>query len=452
MASKPLWKHQKESLAFFDKVACGFDFSDPGTGKTRVQIESFNNCKTRKRMLVVSPKTLMQAAWGDDIEQYAPQLTVSYANAGKRLDGFTINTDVVIINTDGVKELTDKAFHKMLSNFSHVVIDESTAFKNPQAQRSNAMNKVIKNFTHRRLLTGTPTPNTVMELFYPTLLLDGGRRLGTSYVALRNKIQVPTQIGPDANHLRWDDSPGAGQAVREIIGDIAVRHAFEDVMSHVPANYRETKHFTLSKTAQRHYDTMLQNCVLALDDVNITAVHAAAMRTKLLQIASGAVYTGGEDSEYAIIDSQRYELITELVEARAHSVVFFNWKHQRELLSEAFTKRGISFALIDGSVKPADRNKIVADYQAGKYQTLLLHPKTGAHGLTLTRGTTTIVSSPIYEADMLKQMIHRIYRGGQTQVTNTIFVEAKNTVERKVYERLDGKYTRMTDFMQMLTE
>jgi SNF2 family DNA or RNA helicase len=132
--------------------------------------------------------------------------------------------------------------------------------------------------------------------------------------------------------------------------------------------------------------------------------------------------------------------------------VFFNWKHQRDMLAEEFEKRDIKFAIIDGNVKTAERVQIVADYQAGKYQTLLLHPRTGAHGLTLTRGTTTIISSPIYEADMLKQAIHRIYRGDQNKATNTILIEAKGTVEAKVYARLNDKYDRMMNLLDLLKD
>lgn len=452
MAIEPRWEHQEKTIKFFSKVKSGFDFSDPGTGKTRCQIESFSECATRKRMLVIAPKTLMVAAWGEDIEKYAPKLTVSYAYAGKRLNGFAIDTDVVIINTDGIKELTKKEFEPFLKQFSHVIIDESTAFKNPQAQRSKALKKIAKPIEYVRMMTGTPNPNTVMELFFPTLIIDGGKRLGTSYTALRNNVQIPTQIGPKTQHVRWDDKPGATQAIREILADITIRHEFEKVMTHVPPNHRETKLFELSRNATKQYMQMEMTCMLKADTGDISAVHAASLRTKLLQIASGAVYTGGEDGEYAVIDTQRYELIAEMVEAREHSVVFFNWKHQRDLLSEEFDKRGISYAIIDGSVKDTKRDQIVKDYQAGQYQTLLLHPKTGAHGLTLTRGTTTIISSPFYEADLLKQAIHRVYRGDQKCVTNTILVKAKNTVEAKVTDRLDDKYGRMLDLLGLIAE
>ena len=165
---------------------------------------------------------------------------------------------------------------------------------------------------------------------------------------------------------------------------------------------------------------------------------------------SGAVYSN--DNEYVVLDSSRYELIADIVAERKHSVVFFNWRHQRDLLSKEFDKRDIRFALIDGSIAQHDRDQIVADFQAGKYQTILLHPKTGAHGLTLTAADTTVIASPFYEADLLKQGLHRIYRGDQNKVTNTVLVQAEGTVEDAVYARLNGKYERMSDLLQLMRD
>jgi len=96
------------------------------------------------------------------------------------------------------------------------------------------------------------------------------------------------------------------------------------------------------------------------------------------------------------------------------------------------------------------RETIIKAYQAGFFQTLFLHPQTGAHGLTLTKGTATIWSSPIYQADFLKQGFHRIVRGGQTLKTETLLIEAVGTVEHAVYDRLNQKTKRMVNLLEML--
>lgn len=451
-ATNPLWPHQQQSLDFFAARQRALDFSSPGTGKTAVQIRHYADRPkaSRKRWLVVCPKTLMVAAWGEDIEKFAPELTVSFAFAENREAAFLAKTDVVVINTDGVKWLTEKKNEKYLKEFDHLTIDEVSSFKHPSSQRTKAMVKLRKHFTYRYAMSGTPNPNTVMELFVPALIVEDGKRLGTSYSRMRAVMQQPEQIGPGIDHLKWSDKPGANQAVNELLADITIRHAFEDVMTHVPPNHKHTVHFELSKKARKAYETMATECLLAFGEDVVNAVHAASLRTKLLQIASGAVYdsAGG----YKVVDDTRYELIADMVEDREHSVVFFNWHHQRDLLVKHFAARKISHAVIDGTVAQKVRDEIVAEYQAGEYQTILLHPRTGAHGLTLTCGDTTIFSSPLYEADLMEQGLARVYRGAQNKVTNTVFVEAKNTVEQVVYARLHDKNASMQDLLQLMRD
>lgn len=448
-----MWAHQVETYHFDLKNERVLDFSSPGVGKTRAHVEAYAaRPRPKGRLLVLCPKTLMVSAWGKDIERFAPTLTVSYAYAEQRVEAFDMQTDVVVMNHDGVKWLFDKANIRRLYEFDEVIIDEISAFKHATSQRSKAMAGIRKFFRYRRGLSGTPNPNTVMELWHPALIIDDGRRLGTSFVSLRNAVQTPKQIGPMANHLKWEDKPGATQAVNELLADITIRHAFADVMKHVPPNHRHIKTFKLTPKAKKIYDEMERECIAAVDEGLVTAVHAASLRTKLLQIASGAVYNGGENGAYSIVDKQRYELIADLVEEREHTVVFFNWKHQRDMLCKEFESRNMPFALIDGSVPKAARDRIVEDYQAGKYRVILLHPRTGAHGLTLTRGTTTIFASPIYEADLMEQGIARIVRGVQDKVTDTIFIEAESTVEGDVYKRLNDKAFNMNDLLQMMRD
>lgn len=448
-----LWHHQQYTVDKFSQTKIGLDLSDPGTGKTSAHLAIYNGRPSAGRLLVVCPKTLMASAWGNDIDKFYPHLTYSLATAENRFNAFAVDTDVVIINTDGVKDLTKKmtkAQRKLLlAEFDHLIIDENTTFKHPTSERSKAMLEVSKHFEWRFGLSGTPTPISVTELWHPTLILDEGKRLGGSFYRFRNSMQVPTQVGPKAQHLRWDDKEGANEITMHLLRDIVVRHAFEEVMTDVPPNHVDKKLVTLPNKLRAQYDTLERTCLLMLQQGKVvTPVHAAALRTKLLQLCSGAVYT--DVGDYTLVDTFRYDMITELVLERKHSLTFFVWKHQRDLLEKNFQAKSITYAVLDGDTPDLKRAQIVRDYQDGKYQTLLLHPKTGAHGLTLTRGTTSIVCSPIYEADILKQLIHRIYRGGQTEVTNTLLVCAKDTVEELVYERLSSNKLRMDDFLELV--
>lgn len=446
------WPHQLQSKRLYTAIKRGLDFSDPGTGKTRVHIEVYAERPDRGRLLVVCPLSLMVPAWGADLNKYAPRLSVGYSTADDRESAFLSGADVVVLNTDGVKWLAKN--QKLLKDFDHLVIDELSYFKHPTSQRSKAMRALTKHFSYRYGMTGTPNPNSVTELWHQVLLIDDGKRLGPSFYRFRSNTQNAEQVGPKPEHIKWVDKPGAEDGVAMLLQEITMRHDFEKVMTHVPPNHRHPYEIELSARLRKIYNKFESDAFVLLENGSrITTAQAGAVRQKLLQICSGAVYTRDDDeSDYQLLDNFRYELLAQLVSDRKHSVSFFNWRHQRERLEIEFKKKGIEYAMIDGSVKTDLRNDIVSDFQAGNLQTVLMHYKTGAHGLTLTAGDTSFFASPIYEADYFKQGIHRIYRGAQDKATNTVTVEAKRTVEQHVYKQLFTKGARMGSFLDLLQE
>lgn len=454
-----LWEHQHQTIDKLGHLNYGLDLSDPGTGKTAAHLGLYAYRPGRGRCLVTCPSTLMESAWADDIKTFFPELTFSLAYADTRFEAFELDTDVVIMNVDGVKAITQKyntrpKLRKFLAEFDHLIMDEVDAYKHGSSQRSKAMLKISREIDHKFGLSATPTPQSVTELWHPMLIVDGGERLGTAFSRFRNSMQVPVQIGPAANHLRWEDKEDANEITMYLLRDIMVRHEFEKVMTHIPPNYKETKFIALPSKLMKQYDQLSKQMIAELaGGKRISVTHASSLRSKLLQLCSGAVYQPGDEEgegDYILLDTFRYQLVADMVKEVPHSVTFFCWRHQRDELVKNFTKQGITFAVIDGSTPQRERPKIVADYQAGKYQTLLVHYKTGAHGLTLTRGTRAFIVSPIYEPNYFKQTIHRIYRGGQTEVTNTVLICARDTVEEIVYDRLKAGTLRMQDFLSMV--
>lgn len=446
----PLFDHQKKSVDFMRTHERVLDASDPGTGKTRVQIELFAE---RRRngggcALVIAPKSLLRSAWENDFAKFAPHITVSVAQAKGRAQAFARPADVYVTNVDATKWLMEQR-PEFFARFDTLIMDELSAFKHHTSLRSKALNKIKSYFKYRYGLTGTPNSNGITDIWNQIYILDDGQRLGKSFYKFRNLTQTPSQAGPAANMLKWEDKPGAEQAVGELIKDMTVRHKFEECLD-VPENFETEVPFFMPPGQASVYKTFKRDALLALESGEvISSVNAAGVANKLLQIASGATYTG-DANKYAVVDPSRYEMIADLVEARQHSVVFFHWRHQRDLLMEEFTKRGITFAVIDGSVKEQDRMEAVKDYQNGFYRVMLAHPASAAHGLTLTRGTTTIWASPTYNLEHWLQGNRRTYRAGQTQRTETISILAKGTIEELVYQRLADKNVKQINILELL--
>lgn len=441
----PLFAHQQQTVAKAGGCPGFFDTSDAGTGKTRAHLQDFAN--TGGRLLVLAPKSVLQSAWGNDIDKYFPGMTYAVANANNREKAFNMKTDVVITNHDAAVWLMKNPKH--LDGFDRVVNDESTAYKNPQAQRSKAAAKIAQRMKWRRGMCATPNPHTVLELWHQIFMLDGGERLGKSYYKFRSVACEPFQNGPKAEHIEWRDKPGIEAAVFSLLADINIRHELRKCVS-MPENHVYRVEFDLTPRGRKQYEQMFDHQMLALaNDEVVRAINAAAVTTKLLQIASGAMYTGQGD-EYVVLDQERTELIMDLLEPRPHSLVAFNWKHQRDQLMAAAVARGYPFEVIDGEVSAANRARIVEEFQAGKYKVLFAQPVSAGHGLTLTRATTTIWSSPTYRPDIFTQFNARIDRVGQTERMETILVCARGTVDERAYASMHEKKSAMDLLLSLM--
>ena len=450
-ANQPM-AHQRISLAHDAKNPVVFDTSDPGTGKTAVRVWAFA-ARRRKgggKALVLAPRTLLRTTWAHDFLKFAPDMKVSVALATNRDKAFADNAaDVYITNHDASKWLAKKP-KTFWAQFSELIMDEPTAYKHYSSQRSRAMLKISKHFKYRSGLTATPNSNGICDIWHPTLLLDGGTRLGTSYFAFRSATCVPIQVGRSAQMIEWRDKDGAEEAVFGTIADIVIRHKFEDCVDIPPTHHYQVS-FELPLKQRRVYDTMEAAQLLVLKTHaatnTLTAVNAAAVATKLLQICSGAVYDN--DGRYHVLDTERYELITDMVEARKRSLVFFTWKHQKEQLTALAETRGLSYCVLDGDATDQERADRINGYQRGLYKVIYAHPQTAAHGVTLTAGQSTIWAGPTYNLEWFKQGSKRQARIGQTEKTEVVMVLAKDTIEEKVYEILMGKNLHMTNLLDL---
>lgn len=356
--------------------------------------------------------------------------------------------DVYITNVDATKWLAsqDKNFFK---RFDTLIVDEISAFKHHTSQRSKALNKIKQHFKFRYGLTGTPNSNTICDIWHPMFVLDNGARLGKSFFHFRSSVCVPEQVGPQPNMLKWKDKAGAGEAVAMLMKDITIRHRFEDCLT-IPPNHIYDVKYHLSPVQYINYKRMEKDAITTLKSGTINAVNAAAVTTKLLQIASGAVY---DEMAFAhTVDTGRYELVADLVEQRANCLVFFLWDHQKQNMIKEFESRSITYTVLDGHSTDHERIEAVKMFQQGFYKVLLAHPQSAAHGLTLTRGTSTIWCSPTYNLEHFVQGNRRIYRAGQTQKTETVVVIAPGTIEEHVYKVLLDKDKKQLDLLSLLEE
>ena len=437
------YAHQKTTTDFIVNTKTCLITSDPGTGKTRAVLDA--HAILGGKTLVLAPLSILEAAWGEDINKFQPQIKYGVAYAKNRKQVFEDNeNEMVITNFEAVNFLFKNTHY--CEQFDTIVIDEFTAFKNREAKRSKNLRKIISHFTNRIAMSGTPNSNTILDVWHPTLLVDDGKRLGTRFYAFRHQVCTPKFNG-FANE--WIDKPGIEEAVADKVSDISIRFALSDCID-LPDNIVRTVNTKLTPNIQKQYKTLAEESVLYTKSGTVNAVNAAARVKKLLQLVTGAVYD--EDGVVQFVHQERYDIVMTLVNQRAHSLVAFNWKHERDALVELANKEGITYEIIDGTVKAEKRKDIVARFQAGQIKVLFCHPQSASHGLTLTRANTVIWCSPTYNAEHYQQFNQRIYRAGQTQKTETILIQARGTWEPEVYKKLNTKLGRMENLLHILKE
>jgi SNF2 family DNA or RNA helicase len=374
--------------------------------------------------------------------KFAPELTYRIAFAHNREEAFEDLTDILLVNHDAAKWVLKNAH--VLEGFKFLCIDESTAYKNPGSQRSKAMAAIAGVFDRKVLMTGTPTPNGIIDIWHQIKLVDDGERLGRSYWKFRSATHTPISRGP---FTEWEEKDDIQEAIYGLIHDVNIRHKFEECVD-IPANRVRTIQFKLTDKHMQVYQDLKNQAMLTMANMDqVTAVNAAALATKLMQVASGSVYGDGTILKLA---KERYELITDLIEEREQCLVAFNWTHQRDALVQMAKKRKFTYAIIDGSQSIDARTQAVSDFQAGHVKVIYAHPASASHGLTLTAGTTTIWSSPTYDAEKYQQFNRRIYRAGQDRKTETILIAGAGTIDIKAYKRLEEKVTKMTDLLELL--
>lgn len=443
------FKHQEQSLAFLAPRDYVFDMSEPGTGKTAVHLWDFERKHklTRKAGLVLAPRSLLTAAWAEDAKRFTPNLRVSVAYASNRVKAFETEADLYITNHDAAKWLDDQPV-SFFRRFGHLKVDESTAYKNKDSQRSKAANRIRGLFETCDVLCGTPSPNGVLDIWHQAYLLDRGKRLGSTYFGFRNAVCDAVAKDDDGRYVEWVVKEGAEDAIAARLADISIRHRLRDVVELPEQIFRMVK-YDLAPKHRAIYQKMERDSVVHLDDTSILAVNGAVLWGKLLQIASGSVY-GVDDT--ALVDDERYHVVMELANARRHSIVVFQWGHQREKLKEIAEKNDISYAVIDGDTSDKERARIVKAFQDGWYRVLFGHPQSMAHGLTLTRGEAVIWASPTINLEWWEQANRRILRIGQDKRTETIVVTARDTRDEDAYERCMGKQMSSAEFLHRIKE
>ena len=414
---------------------------DMGLGKTACTLTALNDLMydsfTVNKVLVIAPLRVADMTWPDEIDkwQHLKNLRISkiIGSKKKREEAIEKRADIYIINRENTKWLIDYYLaRKEKWPYDTLVIDESSSFKNHQSQRFKALRKATAISRRVILLTGTPAPNSLQDLWAQIYLLDQGKRLESSITRYRNKYFDPNQRNRSVV-FNYKLKPGAEKEIYKQIEDIAVSLKAEDHLK-MPERIDNTIKLRMPPNIKAIYDKMERDYLVTIDEDMITATSAGVVSNKLLQMANGAVYD--EERKVIPIHDLKLEALEEIIEENEGKpiMVLYNYQHDYERLMARFEK-----------LEPRELNtkEDLDEWNEGNIQLLLAHPASMGHGLNLQAGGNIVVWFGLtYSLENYLQANARLYRQGQkeTVIINHLVVEGtedENAIKRLTEKRIN---------------
>ncbi len=428
----------RETLKKFGGCALWVDM---GLGKTIITLTAIIDMLFDfeiDKVLVIAPLRVARKTWADEVQEWAHTqgLTVSLiiGTPEQRRAAMKADADIYCINRENTKWLVDEHVHgrKLVQKWKWdtVVIDESSSFKSRAAKRWQSLRKVRQLFNYCVELTGTPSPNGLMDLWSQIYLLDKGARLGKTLTAFRDRWFDP----PGYNQFKWTAKAHAEQEIMERLKDICLTLREEDYLE-LPPVVRNYIPAYLGPEERKQYQTLERHYVVEINEKDITAVNAGVLAGKLLQLANGAVYTTAPMWE-AFHDGKIEVLLEILEQTEGPVMICYNFKSDLARLKTALTHAKYDWDLLTDT-KSEDR------WNRGETDILLLHPGSAGHGLNLhLSGSEHLIWFGLnWSLELYQQANARLIGGHRRKKRNVVIhhIVTEGTMDDDVIAALQDK-------------
>jgi len=424
--------HQRTTAAFLVTHPRCLVLSEAGTGKTSAAAWAADYLMRQgeiKRVLIVCPVSIMDTAWRSDLFKTVMHRTVAIATGDRHKRIRIVNGDYefVIINFDGVKVVREEL---SLAGFDLIIVDEATAIKSTSTDRWKALNTLVKANTRLWLMTGTPASQSPVDAY--------------GLAKLVNPASVPRfagafrdQVMYKISQFKWAPKRTARDTVFNVLQP-AIRFTKEECLD-LPEMLYTTREVPLTKQQQHYYDVIKKSMMALAAGSEITAVNAAGLLNKLLQIAQGVAYTTEREVVEFDVSNRVNELLDVIAQTDHKVIVFVPFRHALMMLEQALAKAGITSESISGSVSASQRSDSIKRFQTEvSPKVILLIPQAAAHGITLTKADTVVWWGPVSSAELYIQGNSRAHRAGQKNSVTVVRLQG-SPVERRMYAMLDGK-------------
>lgn len=422
-----------------------YNLSSMGTGKSRVVLwawDYLNREGCANKLLIICKLSSMRRVWVREIIRTLPgrKAIVLHGTAAQRIAALKEDADVYIINHDGLRTI-DEAL-KTRPDIDVLCIDELSAYRNNSA-RSKHLRGFARGFKAVWGLTGSPMPRAPTDVWSQC-------RIITPQTVPQYFRHAQSSLMTQVSQFKWEPKPDAVQRAYSWMQP-GVRFALDDV-TELPPCVERTVDVELTPEQQKAYKTLAAAMTVMVKEKKITAMNAGVALGKLLQIASGYVYT--ENPAFVTPDSgPRKDAMLELVAECEHKIIIFApYRHLINGLHSLLLDEKEDVALIHGGIPNKVRDEILGAFQdTSRYRILLSDPGCISHGLTLTAADTVLWYLPITSYETYEQANARIRRVGQTKKQQFLHLQG-TPVERKLYKALKKNELNQNMLLEMFEQ
>lgn len=425
-----LHQYQNKAIEFIQRERRGMLALDMGLGKTTSTLTAISDMLdgfTVNKVLVIAPLRVANSVWAQEARLWThlKHLRVSVCTGSDRArrGALALSADVYVINRENVPWLVEN--YGKAWPFDMVVIDESSSFKSASSKRFKALRKMLPHIDAMVLLTGTPSPNGLLDLWSQMYLIDYGERLGRTLTGFKHRFFDADYFG-----RKFDLRPGSAEKIHALLSDKVIHMSAEDYLD-IPARIDLKVGIDLPQIAQDGYLDFERTMLAEIEGEEVEASTAAVLANKLLQYANGALYTDANGS-WAETHSAKLDALGEIVDDNPSEtlLVAYNYKSDLERLLSRFPQARV----LD------QKQETINAWNRGEIPMLLAHPASAGHGLNLQKGGALCVWFGLnWSLELYQQFNARLHRQGQTRPVRIAHIVANGTIDERVLTVLQNK-------------
>lgn len=426
-----LHAYQLRGVSFIlNKKRCGL-FLDMGLGKTTTTLTAISDVIDgfgAKKVLVIAPLRVANTVWAQEAKRWQHlkhlQVSVCTGTEKNRIKALSVAADIYVINRENVVWLVDLYRDKW--PFDFVVIDESSSFKDSGSKRFKALRKILPYTEHFVLLTGTPSPNGLLDIWSQIYLLDFGMTLGRTMTAYKQRFFDADYMG-----YKWFPKEGAAEKIHDLLTPRVISMSAADYLE-LPDRIDLTVELDLPDKVMDAYLDFEKTLLAQLPEgEEIEAVNAAVLANKLLQYCNGTLYTD-DVGNWSELHTAKLDALEELIEENPgeNVLIAYNYKADLERIQKRFPKARV-----------LDKDpETVEQWNRGEIPLLLAHPASAGHGLNLQRGGSMIVWFGLnWSLELYQQFNARLHRQGQDKPVRIIHLAVNGGIDQRVLSVLADK-------------